>query len=124
MRKAILAGALIALPLPACGSETGSGDAGSSSDAAAAEELVESPPVQSPVGAADPVRSSEGLEDKCHDAVAAEGVTVLGTERIEESEAAIEIYVNVDGGEAPWRCLGNRDGTIEEVMYTGSEGGL
>lgn len=73
----------------------------------------------------DPIRSPGGLEDKCHAAVAKEtGARVIGTNRIEESEAATGIYVNVEGAQAPWRCLGYKDGTIGDVMYTGSEGAL
>ena len=72
-----------------------------------------------------PIRGANSLESRCADKVASTvGAPVLGTNRIEESEAAIGIYVNVQGAEAPWRCLAYRDGTIGEVMYTGSEGAL
>ncbi|KLE34153.1 hypothetical protein [Aurantiacibacter luteus] len=72
-----------------------------------------------------PVRGANSLETRCADRVAAEtGASVAGTNRIEESEAAIAIYVNVDGASAPWRCLANRDGSISEVMFTGDEGAL
>lgn len=75
--------------------------------------------------AADPIRGSGGLEDKCLARVGREtGARVIGTNRIEESQAAIEIYVNVEGAKAPWKCLGNRNGSISEVSYTGSEGDL
>ncbi len=71
------------------------------------------------------VRGENGLEGKCAMRVAREtGARVIGTNRIEESEAAIAIFVNVEGAQAPWRCLGYRDGTIGEVMYSGSEGAL
>lgn len=71
------------------------------------------------------IRGPNSLETRCADRVAAEtGAPVLGTNRIEESEAAIAIYVNVDGAAAPWRCLAYRDGTIGEVMFSGSEGAL
>lgn len=43
---------------------------------------------------------------------------MIGTNRIEESEAAIEVYVNVDGGAAPWVCRGTRDGEVTSVEYT------
>jgi hypothetical protein len=72
----------------------------------------------------DIVRGKGGLEEKCLNAVAAQGTKVIGTKRIEESEAATAIYVNVVGGQAPWRCLGYRDGTIGEIMYTGDEGAM
>ncbi|QIG54824.1 hypothetical protein G6N82_12265 [Altererythrobacter sp. BO-6] len=94
--------------------------------------MPEGPPMQSPVeqtAAAKPrevaIRGANGLEGRCAKRVASEtGARVIGTNRIEESEAAIGIYVNVEGAEAPWRCLAYRDGTIGEVMYTGSEGAL
>lgn len=71
------------------------------------------------------IRGPNSLETRCADRVAAEtGAAVIGTNRIEESEAAIGIYINVDGATAPWRCLAYRDGTIGEVMFTGSEGAL
>lgn len=80
-------------------------------------------PAKGPAG--DPVRGPGGLEEKCLSRVAQEtGARVIGTNRIEESQAAIEIYVNVEGAQAPWKCLGNRNGSISEVMYTGSEGEL
>ena len=90
--------------------------------------MPEAPPMVSPVKAAgatkDLIRSKGGLEDKCKAAVAKQGTTVIGTNRIEESEAAIEIYINVEGGSAPWRCLGYRNGTIGDVEFTGDEGAL
>lgn len=48
--------------------------------------------------------------------------TVLGTRRIDEAADAIEIYVNVEGAQAPWLCRGNRDGSIVRVMNTDGEG--
>jgi hypothetical protein len=85
------------------------------------------PPVKvaKPAAPRDFIRSKGGLEEKCHQRLAREvGARVIGTNRIEESEAAIAIYVNMQGAQAPWRCLGYKDGTIGEVMYTGSEGVL
>ena len=71
------------------------------------------------------IRGPDSLESRCSAKVASEtGAKVLGTNRIEESEAAIGIYVNVEGAQAPWRCLTYRDGTVGEVMYTGDEGAL
>ena len=71
------------------------------------------------------VRGPGGLEEKCLARVdEMTGGGASGVNRISESEAAIEIYINVAGAEAPWRCLAYRDGTIGEVMYTGSEGSL
>lgn len=93
--------------------------------------LSESPAMGAPVKQAvskplkDPIRSPGGLEDKCIAKVnAMTGGNAIGTNRIEESEAAIGIYVNVKGAEAPWRCLGYKDGTVTEPMYTGDEGAL
>lgn len=89
-------------------------------------EAAPAAPVAKAVAAAggDIIRRKGGLEDKCKAAVAKQGATVIGTNRIEESQAAIEIFVNVEGGTAPWRCLGNRDGTISAVEFTGDEGAL
>lgn len=75
-------------------------------------------------GGGDIIRRKGGLEDKCKAAVARQGATVIGTNRIEESQAAIEIFINVEGASAPWRCVANRNGTISEVEFTGSEGEL
>lgn len=94
-------------------------------------ERAEVPAMEAPVKQAaskpskDPIRSPGGLEGKCIAKVnEMTGGNAIGTNRIEESEAATGIYVNVRGAEAPWRCLGYKDGTIGEVMYTGSEGAL
>lgn len=91
--------------------------------------MGENGPVSSPVQAEAskdvPIRGANSLETRCAEKVASTvGAPAIGTNRIEESEAAIEIYVNVTGAEAPWRCLAYRDGTIGDVMYTGSEGAL
>ena len=91
--------------------------------------MGENGPVASPAQAAAPreipIRGANSLETRCADKVASTtGARLIGTNRIEESEAAIAIFVNVDGAEAPWRCLAYRDGTVGEVMYTGSEGAL
>jgi hypothetical protein len=72
-----------------------------------------------------PVRGKNGLEGKCLARVGKEtGTRVVGTNRIEESQAAIDIYVNIEGAQAPWRCRGYRDGSIDGIMYTGDEGAL
>lgn len=126
--------ALLALPLvlalSACGQEAATPDDATSTEAAvdqpettpAAASEAALPPVEvaAPQAAVprDTIRGKGGLEEKCLKAVAAEGTTVIGTNRIEESQAAIEVYVNVEGGQAPWRCRGNRDGTVESVEYT------
>lgn len=95
---------------------------------AANRGLSENAPMEAPVKVAatparDFIRGKGGLEEKCKARVAKEAeARVIGTNRIEESEAAIGIFINVEGAEAPWRCLGYKDGTIGDVMYTGSEG--
>lgn len=96
---------------------TGDANAGLPAAASQAKSALAEPPK-------DVVRGKGRLEEKCLKAVAAQGTKVIGTNRIEESEAATAIYVNVVGGQAPWRCLGYRDGTIGDVMYTGDEGAL
>lgn len=69
------------------------------------------------------VRGMEDLEGKCLARVGAlTSATVLGTRRIDEAADAIEIYVNVEGAQAPWLCRGNRDGSIVRVMNTDGEG--
>jgi hypothetical protein len=148
LHSAIAAG--LALSLTACGWNDGADpapDANDSAMAPAAAELAApetqeaplaspvAPPSQEPTEAAASkpaerpkqvaIRGKGSLEEKCQARVGKEtGARVIGTNRIEESEAAIEIYVNIDGAEAPWKCLAWRDGTIAEVMYTGSEGAL
>lgn len=63
------------------------------------------------------------LEANCLKRVAKEtGANVLGVARTEFSQAATSVYVNVEGADAPWLCLGSTDGTISSVMYSGSEG--
>lgn len=73
----------------------------------------------------DPIRGKGGLEEKCLAKVGdITRARVNGTNRIEESEAAVDIYVNVEGAQAPWKCVGQRDGSLGDVSYTGSEGDL
>ena len=88
----------------------------------------ENGPAEAPApakAAAVKIRGANSLESKCAAKVGREtGAPVIGTNRIEESEAAIAIYINVQGGEAPWQCLAYRDGTIGDIMYTGSEGAM
>ena len=128
MRKQFLPATVLAASLSLFLAACGSGDTAAPADDAvddveANAAAADAPAMTTPVAATgDYIRSPGGLEDKCKAAIAAQGVTVVGTNRIEESEAAVEIYVNVEGGDAPWRCLGYKDGTIGDVMYTGSEG--
>jgi hypothetical protein len=40
------------------------------------------------------------------------------------SEAGTQVEATVAGADAPWRCLAANDGTVQSVMFTGSEGNL
>jgi hypothetical protein len=40
------------------------------------------------------------------------------------SEAGTQVEATVAGATAPWRCLASNDGTVQQVMFTGSEGAL
>jgi hypothetical protein len=40
------------------------------------------------------------------------------------SEAGTQVEATIPGANAPWRCLAANDGTVDEVMFTGSEGSL
>jgi len=125
---------MLAMALVAgCNSESSEPAAATSEPEAATVETGADIKMDSPVDASAPakttggdtIRGKGGLEEKCLAKVAdVTGAPVIGTNRIEESEAAIEIYVNVEGAQAPWKCLGYKDGSIAEVMYTGSEGAL
>lgn len=101
------------------------GDANAGIGEAAPAPAADAAPATKPARQQVAVRGANGLEGRCAKKVASEvGARVIGTNRIEESEAAIAIFVNVEGAEAPWRCLAYRDGTVGEVMYTGSEGAM
>ena len=84
------------------------------------------PEMVSPVAPpADPIRGAGGMEERCLDRVnEMVGGGVIGTNRIEEAESGVMIYVNVQGANAPWQCFGGRDGTINEVYFGGDEGAL
>ncbi len=119
-------GALV-LALSACGGADQAEPA--AEDTVAVEEApaeAEAPAeVADAAPAADPIRGPGGLEEKCLDRVnETVGGGVIGTNRIDEAESGVAIFVNVEGATAPWRCFGYSDGTIEEVMFTGDEGAL
>lgn len=126
----------LAVILASCGSpepaatETAAPAPSESASAVASASVVEpaavteATPASKPVATRDPIRGKGGLEERCLKEVARQGTTVIGTNRIEESQTVIDIYVNVVDGQAPWRCRGNRDGKIESVEYSGSEGAL
>lgn len=40
------------------------------------------------------------------------------------SEAGTQVEATVAGAVAPWRCIASNDGTVQQVMFTGSEGSL
>lgn len=40
------------------------------------------------------------------------------------SEAATQVEATVPGANAAWRSLASNNGTVEDVMFTGSEGSL
>jgi hypothetical protein len=73
----------------------------------------------------DHIRGPGGLEQLCLKAVARKtGARVIGVNRIDETHERPRVYVNVDGAAAPWMCIGNKDGSVREVRYSGSEGYL
>lgn len=70
-----------------------------------------------------PVRGKNSLEKKCLARVAdITRAPVIGVNRIDQSRDPIEIFVNVEGAQAPWLCQARRDGTLGRVEYSGSEG--
>lgn len=83
---------------------------------------ADGPPPKLATGGGDMIRKKGGLEDQCLKAVAKEGVVVIGSNRIDESQAGIEIYVNVENAQAPWVCRYTRAGKLEGVEFSGSEG--
>lgn len=73
----------------------------------------------------DPIRGADGMESTCHARInAMTGGNVVGTQRIEEAQSGVMIYVNVRSAQAPWQCFGSRDGRLEQVFYGGDEGAL
>lgn len=72
--------------------------------------------------AAIPVRGKGSLEEKCLARVAEiTRAPLIGVNRINEARDPIEIFVNVEGAQAPWLCQARRDGTLGRVEYSGSE---
>jgi hypothetical protein len=86
--------------------------------------IAEAPPSSSSMpaaqGAASPVVSN------CLAAVANEvqnpGVSLIRTE-VSEGDGLTNVYVNVPGAQAPWLCRATAQGSVVQVMYSGSEGG-
>ena len=134
MRKKSLILGACSLALVACGggNEAGNEVTGEtvieSTEPTANEvaEVASETPMQSIVAASgDPIRGPGGMEERCLDRVnETVGGGVIGTNRIEEAESGVMIYVNVQGASAPWQCFGSRDGTISEVYFGGDEGAL
>lgn len=97
-------------------------------NAGMAESMPMQPPLDTPEsGGAKGVatRALGGMEERCLDRVnETVGGGVIGTNRIEEAESGVMIYVNVQGATAPWQCFGSRDGTISDVFFGGDEGAL
>ena len=129
---------IASLALTACGGsaeeEPSSSDIPASAENAAsasasASASAQNDPAPSPgvagAPAGEPIRGPGGLEEKCLARVNEQvGGTVVGTNRIEEAESGVMIYINVEGATAPWQCLGYRDGTVEEIFFGGDEGAL
>lgn len=43
---------------------------------------------------------------------------------VDEAQSGIVVMINVPDATAPWKCLAGRNGKVDEVMFTGSEGAL
>lgn len=70
-------------------------------------------------------QGSNLLESNCLTAVGNQvGRRDLSVIRSDFSEAATGVYISVPGAGAPWLCVVSRDGTVNDVRYTGSEGAL
>ncbi len=70
---------------------------------------------------------SSMVESNCLAAVANEvqngGLSVIRSE-VSEGDGLTNVYVNVPGAQAPWLCRATAQGSVVEVMYSGSEGAL
>jgi hypothetical protein len=51
-------------------------------------------------------------------------VDKLKIKEVLESEAGIGVFVNVPDATAPWKCLSGKNGKVDGVEFTGSEGKL
>jgi hypothetical protein len=97
--------------LAACAGDSDSRRPASTPTAAPASSPEASPEVVSNclAAVADEVRNSD--------------VSVIRTE-VAEGDGTHRVYVDVPGAEAPWLCTATFRGSVESVMYTGSEGAL
>ena len=69
--------------------------------------------------------TAKDLEAKCKAAVeSTTGAKVTRTISGSFSEAGTLFQFEVAGAQAPWQCIGYRDGSTAGVMYTGDEGAL
>lgn len=91
--------------------------------AAAGSAATSAPAATAP--ATDPIRGAGGMESACHERInEMTSGEVIGTQRIEEAESGVMIYVNVRTAQAPWQCFGSREGVLDQVFYGGDEGAL
>ena len=69
---------------------------------------------------------SNAVVSNCLAAVANEvqnpSVSLIRTD-VSEGDGLTNVYVNVPGAQAPWLCWATAQGSVVEVMYSGSEGG-
>ena len=97
---------------------------------AACDDTVGTPTSATPPTSANPMFPDVGFSpdvsnaavDACRNAVDAQtdgAVDIVGSEF---SQAASVVYLTVGPQLAPWRCLAGNDGTVDEVMFVGSEG--
>jgi hypothetical protein len=87
--------------------------------------VAEAPSTSAPPSAAQ--APSSMVVSNCLAAVANEvqnpGVSLIRTE-VSEGDGLTNVYVNVPGAQAPWICRATAQGSVVQVMYSGSEGAL
>lgn len=122
MRKRVIISAplavLAALTLAGCNSNQSASTVTTAPGAAATYSRAVGP-TRAPGG------PNMAAEDICVKAVQqqtnADGVAVINSEF---SQAATLVMIGFPAAQAPWRCLVAQDGSVTEVVYTGSEGRL
>jgi hypothetical protein len=73
----------------------------------------------------DLIRGKGGLEERCLAEVRRiTNAPVNGVNRIAEQGSKADVFVNVEGAQAPWVCHGTSDGKLLSAEYSGSEGAL
>lgn len=85
-------------------------------------------PASTPTAApASSANASPEAVSNCLAAVANEvrdsNVSVIRTE-VAEGDGTHRVYIDVPAARAPWLCTATFRGSVESVMYTGSEGAL